>query len=747
MTTKRNPTWYFFAILLPVILVFGQYYQTLSFGYNLDDEFVTNNHQVQQGVSAIPEIFTSRYFEDAYYSFGYRPVAEATFAIEYSLFGANPQVSHFINLLLYALIGMLLFQVVKRLSGQTLWAGITMVFFLAMPVHSEVVVSLKNREELLVGLIALASFWVYLHKPNMASWKVWTSLGFLFVLGILTKLTAIVIPPVVFLYWFFVEEKKPIAIESKKGKPKFDLLFWLVIGVTHLGSWLFIHYTDFGFKILVHLLLLNLQLAVAYFKSGTLKEAWQSTSIKSYVLLGAPLFAISIFFPYHITDQLIVTSFLLSFSVALGWTLLSSYGIRIALNKKLLIPLLSVYGGGMLLLLLRFKWQESYFGAEIGNTSIAHNPLYHQHEWIPQLKLFFLSTLKYAELLFFPQKLLFFYGYNTLPIPDNWFDIHLLAGAFIVIASLSIGAFLLYQKQQLLAWSWSFFLLGLIPFVNLFVPVAGIIGERLVFFSSIGLAIFIGGVFSKTLSRWRTTQNRSTNSLILVFTILCLPYFAFSWYRSKDWKDPFTLYQADIRHLQNSARANAIYADALYQQLGANASRKEIEKVISHFERSVAIDSSFFNGWNNLGVLYSSLPEGQEEAKQAFKACLRLRSDYFDAHYNLGILFEEEGNMKKAIFHYRKAVEAQPQDLESLQSLANGYYQTKQMDSAYFFYQALEGKIAPNPTFQQNLASLALLNGDTALAIKHLENAITLQPNAEIELFKKELEESYENEN
>ena len=44
----------------------------------------------------------------------YRPLSLVTFAIEYQLFGESPKVSHFINVVLYALTGMLLYLVVLQ---------------------------------------------------------------------------------------------------------------------------------------------------------------------------------------------------------------------------------------------------------------------------------------------------------------------------------------------------------------------------------------------------------------------------------------------------------------------------------------------------------------------------------------------------------------------------------------------------------------------------------------------------------
>src|SRR5687768_11618676 len=86
------------AILALVLILYGN---SLKNGYSLDDEYVIyNNATVQEGIKAIPEIFTSRYATEGESAYGYRPLAKAVFAIEHQLFGNKLAVSHFINLLI-----------------------------------------------------------------------------------------------------------------------------------------------------------------------------------------------------------------------------------------------------------------------------------------------------------------------------------------------------------------------------------------------------------------------------------------------------------------------------------------------------------------------------------------------------------------------------------------------------------------------------------------------------------------------
>lgn len=130
----------------------------------MDDELVTRNHRLtSKGITAIPEIFSSPYYQDeAGYAYEYRPVPIATFAIEHSLFGDNVFIGHLANCLLYAFLCYGLFKLLIVIGGVvTPFVALCItLLFCAHPSHSEVVCSIKNRDEILGLLFCLLSCWV-----------------------------------------------------------------------------------------------------------------------------------------------------------------------------------------------------------------------------------------------------------------------------------------------------------------------------------------------------------------------------------------------------------------------------------------------------------------------------------------------------------------------------------------------------------------------------------------------------------
>lgn len=197
-TTVRDSQ-YFSGIRGYLLLVsafsFLLYFNTVFNGYNMDDELVTQNHRLtSKGISVIPEIFSSPYYQDdAGYKYEYRPVTLSTFAIEISVFGEHAAISHFINAVLYAQLCALLFFVLQAIFSQynILFPLLITLLFAAHPTHTEVVASIKNRDEILAlffGLLSLHAGLRYARKKQIIAIP---AMVIFFVLGILSKTTVI----------------------------------------------------------------------------------------------------------------------------------------------------------------------------------------------------------------------------------------------------------------------------------------------------------------------------------------------------------------------------------------------------------------------------------------------------------------------------------------------------------------------------------------------------------------------------
>jgi len=201
---KKSLRKYYYLLGLFTFFIFAN---TIGNGYNMDDGIVTNGHKLtSQGLSAVGEIFTSNYYSDAMgYAFGYRPIVHLSFALEHELFGEKPGAGHFINVILFALSVVLFFKLLIKWVGEKnlLFAGIAALLFAVHPIHTEVVASLKNRDELLAFLFVIwagLSAHKYLEKGK---WISLISIIILFSMAMLSKKSvypiAVVVPASIIL--------------------------------------------------------------------------------------------------------------------------------------------------------------------------------------------------------------------------------------------------------------------------------------------------------------------------------------------------------------------------------------------------------------------------------------------------------------------------------------------------------------------------------------------------------------------
>lgn len=205
---KRNG--FVLGLVALVFIVFGN---AIFNWYALDDEFFTNggNGMTMSGMKAIPEIFKSRtFYNNDGTGYEYRPIVATSFAIEHALFGQRATVSHFISLLLYAVIVVLLFKLLRKwMPKLNPWfAFLVTALYLVHPLHTEVVCNIKSRDELLCMMGALATlFWAWKHYET-GKWYYLLLYPLAFWFAILSKhsmLPYLAILPAMF--YFFTEIK------------------------------------------------------------------------------------------------------------------------------------------------------------------------------------------------------------------------------------------------------------------------------------------------------------------------------------------------------------------------------------------------------------------------------------------------------------------------------------------------------------------------------------------------------------
>ena len=161
MYAKR---WFWPAVLSALVL--GVYARTSAFDFvSFDDNrYVTENEHVRPGLTwdGMKWAFGSR--DDNYW----HPLAFVSHMADVSVAGLTPGWPHAENALLHLTNVLLLFFLMKRLSGEDAPSAFIAAVFAVHPVQNETVAWISERKSLLAALFALLSLRAYAsrHKTS-----------------------------------------------------------------------------------------------------------------------------------------------------------------------------------------------------------------------------------------------------------------------------------------------------------------------------------------------------------------------------------------------------------------------------------------------------------------------------------------------------------------------------------------------------------------------------------------------------
>jgi Flp pilus assembly protein TadD len=198
MGNKVAGYWICAGLLVSVLIVYGP---TLGHDFiNYDDfEYVVHNSRVRGGLTwpGIQWTFTSTHASN------WHPLTWLSHMLDVQLFGLKPAGHHFTNLLLHALNTMLLFLLLRTMTGAMWRSAIAAALFALHPLHVESVAWVAERKDLLSTFFLFLTLQAYAGYAKQPGLKKYLSVMGLFVLGLMAKPMLVTLPFVLLLldYW------------------------------------------------------------------------------------------------------------------------------------------------------------------------------------------------------------------------------------------------------------------------------------------------------------------------------------------------------------------------------------------------------------------------------------------------------------------------------------------------------------------------------------------------------------------
>lgn len=132
---------------------------------NLDDHvYITQNPVVRAGLSASGVVWAFQ----AGYAANWHPLTWLSHMLDVSLWGLEPGAHHLTNLVLHATSVVLLFLLLRRMTGESWKSALVAAAFGLHPLHVESVAWISERKDVLCAILGILAVWV---------WFDWTRLG------------------------------------------------------------------------------------------------------------------------------------------------------------------------------------------------------------------------------------------------------------------------------------------------------------------------------------------------------------------------------------------------------------------------------------------------------------------------------------------------------------------------------------------------------------------------------------------
>jgi tetratricopeptide (TPR) repeat protein len=338
------------------------------------------------------------------------------------------------------------------------------------------------------------------------------------------------------------------------------------------------------------------------------------------------------------------------------------------------IPFFVISGVWLLL-----HWYVINNGPQVITYTYHDNALLSSNSFMEQKGTALGILLRYFVKLVYPYEMAYDYSFHQIPT-IGFFSLLSLVGLTILLGLIYL--FLkFYKKDGFIAISIAFILFPLLITSNIFFTIGATAADRFLFASSIGscmLMIYLPYTFLKPATR-AAVLKFGTLAVFLVFSKM-----TFS--RNKVWKDDFTLYETDANIVANDARVHFNYGTVLMGRAKENSDQRLL-KAKEEFQKSLAIDSTYFDALVNLGAVHNRLKE-YSDAIRAYRLAINIDKNNSNVYGNMGESFFRNNQHDSAVTYLRKAHALLNTNPETYNFEGSSLFQLKRYDEACKAYES-----------------------------------------------------------
>jgi protein O-mannosyl-transferase len=656
-----------FIILFLVVSVLVVYWQVHGFQFiSLDDPvYVTNNIQVHKGLSleSIRWAFSlSKQGEVT----NWHPLTWISHMMDYQLFGLNAGMHHMVNVLLHAVNAILLFLVLRWMTGSVWKSAFVASLFALHPVNVDSVAWIAERKNLLstiFWMLTLITYFFYTKKPNVFMYLL---IIVVFCLGSLAKPMLITLPFVLLLldYWPLGRLKIPLFSDDKAAWSSFkhNALSLILEKIPLLIlSVIFIYATILSLKYSGTILASDL----------TPMDLKVKNALVSYlVYMGKMLWPkdLSIFYPFPDIIPLwqVMASLVVLFSIT-----------GIALRKCLKYPYFIV----------GWLW---FLGTLVPVLGIIQAGLWpaigERWAYIPYVGLFIIIA----------------WGIPDLFVQLKHRTTIMIWSAMIVLMALGLRTWF-----QIGYWKDDF---------SLFSHCIQLDSDNYVAHVNLAIANALQGKSKKAIYHFQEALRIHSND------VLALDGLGRLYNKLGQYDKAIHFYTEEIRFRPTDIKAN-VELGSIY------AAKGDTDDAIKQFSYVINLDPNHALAYYNLGVLSAKKGE-MSKAIGYLTSALKLNPNDADSHCAIGIVLMNQSKANDAIAHFKEALRIDPRFLEAQNYLESALNYSQKADDDVVRLEQLRKKEPDNPDVLQKLAVLYANKGEDEKALDMLFRLIKIKPDS-----------------
>ena len=613
-------------LIAAIVAVYWRVYNYDFVRYD-DGKYVTANTNIQSGLNgkSFSWAFTTGYFGN------WNPLTWLSYMLDWQLFGSNPGGFHLTNLIFHIINTLLLFLVLKRMTGVLWQSAFVAALFALHPLHVEAVAWVSGRKDVLstfFWLLTMAVYMWYVKQPRVYRYLL---VLLFFMMGIMAKPMLVTLPFVFLLldYWPFDRIKrvdwKTISQLILEKIPFIILavVFSVIAFFTQRNAGAITEFNDFGLRFRLYNALISY---VKYME----KMFWPSR--------------LSVYYP-HPGENVSILYALISAVLLLAITI---FVLRLAKNHRYLFTGWFWYLGTLL--------------PVIGLVQVGPHAMADRYSYITLTGLFIIIAWGLPELL----------GKWVSASPQR--KIVLWEFSLIVIFALTVCA---YIQTQYWKNSMSLFEHSLRVTENNYLMIdnyASILVEQGRLDEAIGwckesLRINPDSAVGHNNLGGALLQAGRVRQAIDCFrsAIKCNPDFlqanlnlADSLEKQGNFEEAVSYYKQAIRIAPDNAQAFLGLAITLTKL-------QKFDQAIEPFDKAIKLEPANISARGYRGMALAAIGK-IDEAIEDIRFVLNARPDDVQMHRNLGIFLERKGDIAGAIESYRAALRIDP-DNENLRQL------------------------------------------------------------------------------